>query len=138
MFGVLNWIILFAFLAAMLVMGIVFSRKDKNTSDYFKAGGRMPWWAAGLSIYATLVSSITYISIPAKAYATDWTYFPMLATIVLVSIPVVRYYVPFFRKLQSGSAYQYLEHRFSYSVRLLASLLFIIFMLARIDRKSVV
>ncbi|MGL5683385.1 MAG: sodium:solute symporter [Marinifilaceae bacterium] len=132
MFGQLNWIILFLYLGAMLGLGYRFSRKDKSTSAYFKANGNIPWWAAGLSIYATLVSSITYISIPAKAYATNWTYFPMLATIVLVSIPVIRYYLPFFRSLQSGSAYQYLETRFNYKVRFIASMLFIIFMLARV------
>lgn len=68
---------------------------------------------------------------PAKAYATDWTYYPMLVTILIVSFPVVKYYLPFFRRLNVTSAYEYLERRFNASTRLMASALFIVFMVAR-------
>ena len=62
----------------MLLMGMYFMRKEKGTGDFFKGGGRIPWWAAGISIYATMISAITYMAIPAKAYTTDWTYYPIL------------------------------------------------------------
>ncbi|MCD8266210.1 MAG: sodium:solute symporter, partial [Prevotellaceae bacterium] len=80
---------------------------------------------------ATMLSAITYMAIPAKAYATNWTYYPMLVTILLVSFPVIRYYLPYFRKLNITSAYEYLELRFNAATRLLASGLFIVFMVAR-------
>lgn len=130
-FGSINWTVLALYLIAMLGMGIYFMRREGDAEDFFKGGGRIPWWAAGISIYATMLSAITYMSIPAKAYATDWTYYPMLVTILVVSFPVIKYYLPFFRQLKVASAYQYLEERFNAATRLMASALFIVFMVAR-------
>lgn len=130
-FGWLNWVVLLAYLIGMVSLGYYFMRREGNADDFFKGGGRIPWWAAGISIYATMLSAITYMAYPAKAYATDWTYYPMLVTILLVSFPVVKYYLPFFRRLNVTSAYEYLERRFNAPTRLLASALFIVFMVAR-------
>ena len=130
-FGWLNWLVLIVYLAGMLLLGYYFMRKEKGGEDFFKGGGRIPWWAAGISIYATMLSAITYMAYPAKAYATNWTYYPMLITILLVSFPVIKYYLPFFRRLNVTTAYEYLERRFSGAARLMASAVFIIFMVAR-------
>ena len=130
-FGTLNWIVLVFYLVSMLGLGVYFMRRESGSDDFFRGGGRIPWWAAGISIYATMLSAITYMTIPAKAYATNWTYYPMLVCILLVSWPVVKYYLPYFRKLNITSAYEYLELRFNAFTRLMASSLFIIFMVAR-------
>ena len=130
-FGWLNWTFLALYLVAMLGMGIYFMRKENGADDFFKGGGRIPWWAAGISIYATMLSAITYMTIPAKAYTTDWTYYPMLWMILLVSFPVIKYYLPYFRKLNVTSAYEILEVRFNLFTRMLASTLFCIFMIVR-------
>ena len=130
-FGWLNWTVLVLYLVAMLGMGIYFMRKENGADDFFKGGGRIPWWAAGISIYATMLSAITYMTIPAKAYTTDWTYYPMLWMILLVSFPVIKYYLPYFRKLNVTSAYEILEQRFNLFTRMLASTLFCIFMIVR-------
>ncbi len=131
-FGLLNWIVLILYLLGMVYLGYYFMRRASNsTDDFFKGGGRIPWWAAGISIFATMLSAITYMSIPAKAYATDWTYYPMQVCILVVSFPVIRYYLPFFRRLNVTTAYEYLERRFNYATRLMASVLFIVFMVAR-------
>ncbi len=131
-FGFANWTVLALYMLGMLYMGYYFMKKsDNSTDDFFKGGGRIPWWAAGISIFATMLSAITFMAVPAKAYATDWRYFPMVITILVMAFPVVKYYLPFFRRLNVTTAYEYLETRFNYGVRLLASSLFIIFMLAR-------
>lgn len=130
-FGALNWAVLVAYLVAMVLLGYYFMRRGGDADDFFKGGGRIPWWAAGISIYATMLSAITYMAYPAKAYATDWTYYPMLVTILIVSFPVMKYYLPFFRRLNVTSAYEYLERRFNAVTRLMASALFIVFMVAR-------
>lgn len=130
-FGWINWTVLVIYLAGMLGMGFYFMRKEKGADDFFKGGGRIPWWAAGISIYATMLSAITYMTIPAKAYNTDWTYYPMLWMILLVSFPVIKYYLPYFRKLNVTSAYEILEKRFNLFTRTLASTLFCIFMIVR-------
>ena len=130
-FGWLNWTVLVLYLLAMLGMGMYFMKKENGADDFFKGGGRIPWWAAGISIYATMLSAITYMAIPAKAYTTDWTYYPMLWMILLVSFPVIWYYLPYFRKLNVTSAYEVLEQRFNVVTRLMASALFCVFMVAR-------
>ena len=130
-FGWLNYLVLVVYLIAMLLLGYYFMRRESGSEDFFKGGNRIPWWAAGISIFATMLSAITYMSIPAKAYMTDWTYYPMQICILLVSFPVIKYFLPFFRRLNVTTAYEYLEHRFSYAIRLMASVLFIVFMVAR-------
>ena len=131
-FGWLNWTVLILYLLGMVYLGYYFMRRASNsTEDFFKGGGRIPWWAAGISIFATMLSAITYMSIPAKAYATDWTYYPMQICILLISFPVIKYYLPFFRRLNVTTAYEYLERRFNSATRLMASILFIVFMVAR-------
>ncbi len=130
-FGWLNWIVLVFYLLSMLGLGFYFMHRESGSDDFFKGGGRIPWWAAGISIFATMLSAITYMSIPAKAYATDWTYYPMQICILIVSFPVIRYYLPFFVRLKVTTAYEYLEKRFNYATRLMASVLFIVFMVAR-------
>lgn len=133
-FGFLNYAVLIVYLIAMLGVGFYFSFKGKTatTDDFFKGGGQIPWWAAGISIFATTLSAITFMAIPAKAYVTNWLYFPMSFSILLIVPIVIHWYVPFFRNLNLTSAYEYLELRFNLTVRLLSSLLFIIFMVTRI------
>lgn len=130
-FGLINWLVVIIYLLSLLYIGYRFMKEDKGSSDFFTGGGKIPWWAAGMSIFATMLSAITFMAIPAKVYATDWQYFPMAITILIITIPIIRYYLPFFRSLKTASAYQYLEIRFNYPTRLLASVLFIVFMIAR-------
>lgn len=103
-----------------------------RTEDFFRASGRIPSWAAAVSIYATIISSVTYLTIPAKAFATDWTYYPMLLTIPMVVPLVTRRYLPYFQRSGCSSAYELLERRFSPLVRWMASGLFCVYMVVRI------
>jgi predicted esterase len=73
-FGLLNFTVLAVYLLAMVGLGAWFATRSRDTNDYFRGGQRVPWLIAGLSIYATMLSSITYMAIPAKAYAEDWVY----------------------------------------------------------------
>ena len=118
-FGILGW------------MGYYFSKRQKDTDDYFKGGGRIPWWAAGLSIFGTALSAITFMAIPAKTFATDWSYFTLNMTIFLVAPLVILLFIPFYRKLNLTTAYEYLEQRFNLAVRLLGSASFILYQIGR-------
>ncbi|MEQ6118232.1 sodium/solute symporter [Reichenbachiella sp. MALMAid0571] len=131
-FGWLNYLVLGLYFGGILFLGFFFMKKESNTDDFFKAGGRIPWWAAGISILGTSLSAITFISIPAKSYATDWRMFVYNMPIVLIVPIVIRYYLPFFRRFNFDTAYEYLNIRFNRSVRWLASSLFVFFMVSRI------
>ena len=130
-FGWVNYVTLIVYLLMMVWMGWYFSRKNKTTDDYFLGGGRIPWWAAGLSIYATMLSAITYLAHPALAYAFDWQVFLGYFTILLIVPIVVSFYLPFFRKLKITTAYEYHEKRFNITVRMFGSISFVLFQLAR-------
>lgn len=123
--------VLVAYLLGMLAIGLYFARRKKTTDSFFRGGQRLPWWAVGLSIYATMLSSITFMALPAKSYATDWTYLFANLGIIAVAPIVILVYVPFYRRLNVTSAYEYLEKRLSLPVRLFASLSFMAFQIGR-------
>ncbi len=130
-FGAANHAVLIIYLVALVGMGIYFARREKGTDDYFRAGRRVPWWAAGLSIYATQLSAITYVATPGLAFASDWMVYPAYIMILVLAPIVVTFYLPFFRRLNLTSAYEYLERRFNYAVRLFGCLSFITFQILR-------
>jgi len=131
-FGLLNLIALVAYMLTLVGMGFFFSRREKNSEDFFVGGRRIPWWAAGMSIFGTQLSSIAFMAIPAKVYMTDWLYYTTLFCIVGVQPIVVYFYLPFFRRLNVTSAYEYLELRFNLIARLFGSLSFILYHCSRV------
>jgi len=130
-FGSLNTAVLILYFLVLVLMGYAFSRKQKDTDDYFKGGKRIPWWAAGLSLFGTALSAITFMAIPAKTYSTDWSYFLFNMSIFLVAPLIIFLFIPFYRALNVTTAYEYLEKRFNLAARLTASVAFILFQVGR-------
>lgn len=132
-FGAWNWVAVIGYLVIMLLIGAYFTKRaGKDTDSFFTASGRLPSWAIGFSIYATTLSAITFMSTPEKAFLTDWAYIAGNIAIVAIIPILIAFYVPFFKKLRVTSAYEYLEARFGPSIRVIGSLLFVIFHLGRI------
>ena len=130
-FGWINYSVLAIYLLLMVGIGAWCSRRNKNTDDFFRGGQRIPWWAAGFSIFATMLSSITFMAVPAMAYGADWYLF--LANSYILITPIVIYvFLPFYRRLNITSAYEYLEKRFNLAARMVASGLFVFFQTGRI------
>ncbi|MBP6965185.1 MAG: sodium/solute symporter [Armatimonadetes bacterium] len=127
----LDYGVLIAYLLGMVLIGFIISGRENTTDDFFLGGRRVPWWAAGLSIFGTQLSAITFMAIPAKVYATDWVYILGNMCIVLVAPLVVFFYLPFFRRLNVTTAYEYLEKRFNLPVRLFGSASFILLQVGR-------
>ncbi len=130
-FGVVNIATLILYLLAMVGVGLFFASRNKDTDDYFRGGQRINWIVASLSIFATMLSSITFLSVPAAAYATNWAFLVLNIGIIVVAPFVIKMVLPFFRKIDAVSAYEYLEKRFDVSVRLFASLAFTVFQIGR-------
>lgn len=132
-FGLLDWLVIAMYFAVVIGISVYVSRKmGETTGDFFLGGQKIPWWAAGLSIFGSKLSALTFIAIPAKAYATDWVY--MLNNLMIIAVvPIVTsFYLPYFRKLRITSVYEYLQVRFDKKVKLLGSLTFVIFQLSRL------
>jgi len=131
--GTVNWVVLIVYLIAMLGVGVYFTKRSgKNTDAFFTASGKIPAWAAGFSIYATTLSAITFMSTPEQAFLTDWSYAAGNLAIFAIIPVLIFFYIPFFRKLNVTTAYEYLEERFGVSLRVIGSLLFILFHIGRI------
>ncbi len=129
--GTINFLVLFVYLAAMLCIGLWCSRKNHDTEQYFVASRKIPGWAAGLSVFGTQLSAITFITVPGTSYKEDWVRF--LASIVLMmTIPLVIYFfLPFYRSLPTTTVYEFLERRFNLPVRWLACLIWMSFTIGR-------
>jgi SSS family transporter len=134
----IDWLVIVAYLAGMAGIGLMCWMREKRstTADYFVGGRSIPFWAAGLSLYATGTSAISYIAIPAKSFATDWLYLAQNVVGLLATVFVAIWIVPLIRRLNIMSVYQYLEMRFHPSIRMLASGLNIVLQLG--GRMSVV
>ncbi|WP_390630678.1 sodium:solute symporter family transporter [Roseiconus lacunae] len=126
-FGTVNYVVLVTYLLAMVGVGVYFARKNKDTNDFFRGGQCIPWWAAGCSIFATMLSSLTFTGIPSKAFAQDWVYAVGNFMIPVVAFLAVYIAMPFYRRIDATSAYEYLEKRFSRAVRLFGSASFTLF-----------
>lgn len=127
----LDYIVLGLYLLFMVAIGAHFARRETTTEEFFLGGRRIPWWAAGLSIFGTQLSAITFMAIPATAYGTDWRRFVGQLMVLPVFVLVIAFFLPVFRRLNVTTAYEFLELRFSRTVRLCASGLFILFQLGR-------
>lgn len=113
-------LILVISLLGVMALGPILSRRSTSAEGYFLAGRKMPGWVLGISLMATIISSMTYLAIPAFTYAHDWRYVPALCTFLLVSGIAVYLFMPFFRRGRVNSAYEYLENRFGLWARVYA------------------
>jgi SSS family solute:Na+ symporter len=121
---VLDLGVILAYLVFMAWLGLRFSKKQKTTEDFFVAKRSVPSWAMGLSLLATLISSVTFIAYPGSAYAKDWSNlvpgFLVLGVLLLVGSIII----PFYRHVVGMSAYEYFEKRFGRPARVYASIAF--------------
>lgn len=128
---VLDLLIIAAYMIGMVLVGVYFSRKNKGSEQFTKASGSIPGWAIGLSIYATFLSSNTFLGVPGKAFGTNWNAFVFSLSMPLAAWLAAKYFVPFYRKTGEVSAYTHLEHRFGPWARTYAVSCFLLTQLAR-------
>lgn len=126
-----DWVIIAAYLGFSAGIGFYYYIKEKKHSDedFFLGGRNIPWWAAGVSLYATGTSAISYIATPAKSFATNWLYLAGNVTGMIGTVFVAIWIVPLIRRLNLMSVYHYLEMRFHPKLRLVASAIAIVMQL---------
>lgn len=95
----IDYIIVILSIAAAIVVGMYFAHKQKDTSQYFAGGGKIPAWAVGISIFATLISSVTFLAYPGAAYADNWILLVQGLMVPIVLLALVGIIVPLFRKV---------------------------------------
>jgi len=126
---VLTWpdyAVVLAALAVLVVIGGVFTREQRETSDFFLARRRIPWWAACLSFLATEISAVTIISVPATAYNENWEYGQFFIGSSLAKFVVALLFIPAFYRYNCTTIYEFLAHRFGTASQVTASIFFFI------------
>ncbi len=127
----LDLIVFFVLTFGNVLFGASFYFKNKDSSHFTTGGGKLPAWVVGMSIFATFVSSISFLALPGKAYMTNWNAFVFSLSIPAASILAVKFFVPLYRGLGSISAYNYLEVRFGVWARIYASICYMLTQLMR-------
>lgn len=133
-FTTIDFIILVIYLVAVLFAGLYFSKKDMQGKEFFKGDGTIPWWVTSVSIFATLLSPISFLSLAGNSYGGTWIlWFAQLG--MLIAIPItIKFFLPIYSKLGIDTAYHYLELRFnSKALRVLGALMFIVYQIGRMS-----
>ena len=102
----------------VMLFGLRFAHKQDSTNSYFAAGGSIPSWAIGMSIFATLISSVTFLSYPGAAYGGNWILLVQGLMVPIVLVGMIWFIVPLFRRTIKLSTYEYFERRFGWGARL--------------------
>lgn len=114
----IDLIIFAGYLLGMVVFGASFYRRERTSDEYSTGGGTLPAWVIGLSIFATFVSSISYLALPGAAYLSNWNAYVFSLSIPIAILVAVKFFIPLYRSVGSPSAYAYLEERFGLWARL--------------------
>lgn len=125
----LHWLDTLIIIASVLLtvyVGIYFANKQKSSDKYFSGGGNIPSWAVGISIFATLISSVTFLAYPSAAYVGNWILLVQGLMVPITLVGMIWVIVPLFRKAIRLSTYEYFEKRFGFLARLYSSVAFIL------------
>jgi SSS family solute:Na+ symporter len=120
----LDLLVIAIYFAAVTWIGLYFARRQTSTEAYFVARRAIPHWALGLSMFATIISSITFIAYPGAAFKGDWNQLVPGFMAVGVLLVVGTVLISFFRHAVGMSAYEYFEKRFGYGARAYSALAF--------------
>ncbi len=123
---ILDYVIIFCYAGAIVVIGVYFSRRQTTTDKYFVGGRSMPSWAIGMSVMATSVSSVTFLAYPGEGFSGNWIRLVQGFMLPVVIICIAWFIVPCYRRVIGLSAYEYFEKRFGLIARLYSSLAFIL------------
>lgn len=126
----LDWLIFIGYLLLVFALGLWFSKGQESNEDYFLGGRKMHWLPVGISLFATSFSSLSFVGLPREAAFEDYHLLFAIFFIPVIVTPLVNIlFIPLYYRLKVTSAYEYLQVRFDRSIRILASLVYGIFVL---------
>lgn len=123
---IIDYLIIIVFLFITLAFGLRFAKKQKSTETYFLAKNKIPSWALGISLLATLISSVTFLGYPGTGYSSNWILLVQGLMVPVVLLGVIWFIVPLYRKVIRLSTYEYFEKRFGAFARYYSSLAFVL------------
>ena len=121
----IDWLIILFYLGLIIYLGKKFSEKGKSTDSYFVGSRTIPAWAIGMSVLATLISSVTFLAYPGQGFSGNWILLVQGLAVPITLLTFVWLIVPLYRRFIGLSAYEYFEKRFGFFARLYSSMGFI-------------
>ena len=129
----LDYIIFFLFIGGVTLFGCSFFGRSRRSAEAFTAAeGQLPAWVVGMSIFATFVSSISFLGLPGASYAGNWNQLVFSLSIPFATWLAAKVFIPLYRSLNSVSAYHYLELKFGYWARAYVATCYLLTQLARV------
>ena len=127
-----DYLIVISYLGLIVGVGFYFLKRQRSTKDYFIASQRIPGWAMGLALIATLVSNITFLANPAIAFSEDWVQYLNSFMVLIVMFPIAFIAIPLYRNIIGMSLYEFFEKRFGYGIRAYGAVAFILYYISRL------
>lgn len=118
-------LVVVAYLAGMLGLGAYFARRNASAENYFVGRRNFPGWVVALSMLGTIISSTTFLALPAAAYVLDWRQLTVNLVVPFIAVLAALVFIPFFRRSGLTSAFEYLGDRFGQVARTYGTLSFI-------------
>ena len=121
-----DYLVIVGYLAAITAFGSWFARFQKTTRDYFLTDRSVPWWAVCFTVVATETSTLTFIGIPAAAYAGNMTFLQLALGYVIGRIIVSVLFIPAYFRGDLFTSYELLQRRLGSRVKVLSALIFLV------------
>ena len=121
----LDYTIFIIYLLVVIGIGLICRSKQHSVKEFFTANRSLGWLPVGISIMITAFSAINFNSFPSEVIGYGFYVVTSIPVFFIVALPVTKIFIPFFYKIESASAYEFLETKFNLKVRCLASGLFI-------------
>ena len=122
----LDFSIIGAYLAGLSLLGITAYRQQTSRDAYFLGERRTHWFLAGVSVIATLLSTISYLSAPGEMIRCGVGFFSANLAVILVIPFITGIIIPVLMRLPVTTVYEYLEQRFSVTVRTVGAVAFVL------------
>ena len=130
--SIIDAIVFGLYLVLLLFLGGSFFSKNRTAKNFVLGSGNIPSWVVSLSIFATFVSSISYLALPGSAYQSNWNPLVFSLSLPFAALIAVRYFIPVYRKVNSPSAYTFIEFQLGMGAKFYVSICYLVTQLIRI------
>ncbi|MFG0261097.1 MAG: sodium-coupled permease [Novipirellula sp. JB048] len=122
----IDWLILLTYALSTIGLGWYFGRKQENSDEYFVGSGKMNPILIGVSLFATLLSTISYLALPGEVAGKGPIFLTNFLAYPLIYLFIAMVLLPVYMRQRVTSAYELLENRLGLSIRLLGATMFLL------------